>query len=143
VVDRATNHLGDSAGAGKGKEKMKQIFGLFGNQQEADVAINALQEAELGTHEIRVINEWNDTLEARFDFLPVSHPTSTLSGAVGPRGRVDTTAELGHEGAEFFKRSVERGGVLVQIELADESYGERVESILDAQDAVAVAVEPS
>lgn len=122
---------------------MEQVIGLFSSEAEARAAAKALQEAELGPSDIRVIKTWYDELETQFEFLPVSRPTSTISGAVGPRGRVDTSAELGGQGAEFFKRSLERGGALVLVQLSDDSYWERAESILDLQEAVAVAVRAS
>lgn len=118
---------------------MKQIIGLFSNQKGAGEAVRALENADLGESKIRTVNEWEEDMGRRLDVMPVSHPTSGLSGVVGPKEGVDTAAELGDEGAEFFKRSVERGGVLVLVDLSDEAYKNRTESILEKQNAVAVS----
>jgi hypothetical protein len=42
--------------------------------------------------------------------------------------------------AAFFKRSLERGGLIIAVDVSSDDYRKRAESILDNQNAVAVSV---
>jgi hypothetical protein len=120
---------------------MTKLLGLFSNQKEAETAVNALNEADIGETSIRVLSKWTKELEGPMQIMPVSNPTSGVTGAVGPRSRVDLTKNGGEEGdiAGFFKRSVQKGAVLVSANIQDDAYQERAESIFEKLNAVAVA----
>jgi hypothetical protein len=121
---------------------MIKLVSLFSDQKEADEAVKALADADLGNPDIRVLNEWTPELERKFQLLPVSNPASGISGAIGPRSRSGEILDDDDMGdpAEFFKRSVERGGVIVAVDVSNDAYRKRAESILDNQNAVAVSV---
>ncbi|MFN2172688.1 MAG: hypothetical protein ACK2U0_05800 [Candidatus Promineifilaceae bacterium] len=123
------------------KEKnMTKLFALFGNQKEAETAVNALNEAGLGRTSIRVLSQFNNELQGPLQLMPISHPTAGVTGAVGPRSRVDLTEDgLDGDIAGFFKRSLQKGAVLVAATLHDNAYKDRAESIFENLNAVAVA----
>ena len=121
-----------------------RILGLYNNQMEADEAVEALANADLGDHDIRVLSEWNEDLTKHLEVMPVSNPSSGLSGVVGPRGRsadeiLDETSK--GEAVNFFERSLQKGGLVVAVDVANDNYKKRAESILEKRDAVAVTTE--
>jgi hypothetical protein len=120
---------------------MTKFLGLFSNQKEAETAVNALNEADIGDTTISVLSQWTDDMEGPLLVMPISHPTSGVTGAVGPRARAELPDDGGDKDdvAGFFKRSVEKGAVLVAVNIHDEAYKDRAESILEKLNAVAVA----
>lgn len=119
---------------------MTQIIGLFSNQKEAEEAVEALTEAVLGEHDLRVIEKWEKTLDQPMKVLPISNPTSALSGVVGPRATIDKPmSQSSREAANFFRQSLKKGGVIVSVDLMEDRYRDRAKSVLQKQRAVAVA----
>jgi hypothetical protein len=120
---------------------MTKFYGLFSDQKEAETAFNVLNEADLGNTSIRVLNKWTNELEGPLQMLPISHPTASVSGVVGPRGKADLTEDGNDEGdiAGFFERSIQKGAVLVAATIHDNAYKDRAESIFEKLNAVAVA----
>lgn len=122
---------------------MIKLISLFSDQEEADKAVDALADADLGDADIQVISEWPGELDKKLQMLPVSNPSAGLSGAVGPRARADEIIDETSSGdaAEFFRRSLQRGGLIVAVDVDNDDYRKRAESILDNQNAVAVSIE--
>jgi hypothetical protein len=121
-----------------------KLLGLFPNQKEADEAVDALAKADLGDLDIRVLSEWTDELTEQLNVMPVSNPSSGLSGIAGPRGRtaddiLDETSK--GEAVKFFKRSLQKGGLVVAVDVSSDRYKKQAESILEKQNAVAVTRE--
>jgi len=119
---------------------MKKLYGLFSNQKEAEAAVNTLNEADIGETRIRVLDQWTNELEGPLQVIPISNTTAGVSGTVGPRARVDleNPGEAG-DIAGYFKRSLQKGAVIVVANLHDDAYKDRAESIFDNLNAVAVA----
>lgn len=112
---------------------MTQVIGLFSNQKEAEQAVRALASAKLGDNDIRTIEEWNKANDTGLEVIPAVNPDSGLAGAAGVGTTARPSLDLSDEEAEFFKRSVLKGGVLVVVDLSESAAVSRATSILEEQ----------
>lgn len=119
---------------------MRELIALYSTQEEAEKAVEVLAAATLGDHEVRVLSKWHDVKNRTLDIVPVSHPTSGLTGVVGPSANFTAAAPgSGDEANRFFDQALKKGGVLIAVQLGDDEYVDRAKSILGEQQAVAVA----
>lgn len=120
---------------------MSNVYALFANPEEAGDALHAVAESELGDCDVHLLTDWSDAPDADFLLKSVSNPVSEIAGQVGPRARPvpDAKNESAGDVAEFFKKSLEKGGQIVVVALADDSFEDRAVSILEMKNAVAVA----
>lgn len=113
---------------------MTQLIGLFAGQREADEAMKSLITAGIDGSDIRILEEWPGEPLSQMDVLPGPTPDIGVAGtaptlATEPSHRL----ELDGEAAQFFKRSVEKGGVLVVVETGDKGKVTQAKHILEAQ----------
>ena len=110
---------------------MTQLYGLFSNQKEAEQAVNALAEAKLDNSAIHTMEGWHA------DDAPVVIP-SVHAGSGGTIGVIPVTTSLpdfsvDNDAKQFFKRSLERGGVLVTVDPEDDTAFVEAKRILEQQ----------
>ena len=116
---------------------MTKLIGLFKNQEKAEEAINALSLADLDGVDFETIMQWNVEEEKQVKVAPV------LNTGYGPSGipvaaTLLSSWNLDDEEAEYFKRTVQHGGVLVVVDV-DNDKASQVSHILE-ENAEKVAV---
>ncbi len=107
---------------------MQQIVGLFSDQKKAEKAVDALATASLSESDIRTIDEWSDELDTEFDVAVAPNPDAGMIGMASP---ATPPLKLSNEQAQFFKRSLMNGGVLVIVEVAGDATSSRAKAILE------------
>lgn len=117
---------------------MTKLVGLFKEQEKAEKAINALSAADLDGVDFETIMQWNAEEKKQVEVAPV------LNTGYGPSGiPVAATLlpswNLDAEEEEYFKRTVQHGGVLVVVDADDEDHVSAVKRILE-ENAEKVAV---
>lgn len=110
---------------------MTQLVGLFSNQKEAEQAVNALAEAKLDNSAMHTMERWN------VNDAPVVIP-SVHAGSGGTIGAIPLTTfmpdvSVDNDAKQFFKRSLERGGVLVTVDPEDDVAFVEAKRILEKQ----------
>jgi hypothetical protein len=117
---------------------MTKLVGLFKDQEKAEDAINALSAADLDDVEFKTIMQWDAEQEKQVKVAPV------LNTGYGPSGipvaaTLASSWNLDDEEAEYFKRTVQHGGVLIVVDVDDEDRVSQVSHILE-ENAEKVAV---
>ncbi len=110
---------------------MQQIVGLFSDQKKAEKAVDALATASLSESDIRTIDEWSDELDTEFDVAVAPNPDAGMIGMASPASPATPPLKLSNEQAQFFKRSLMNGGVLVIVEVAGDATSSRAKAILE------------
>jgi len=108
---------------------MTKLIGLFADQQKAEKAINALSAADLDDVEFETILHWDKEQEKEAEIAPVSSTVFGSSGYPVAVGRVPSW-NLGSEEEQYFKRTVQNGGVLIVADVDDADQVPQVKHIL-------------
>lgn len=114
---------------------MPQVIALFENQKKAEAAIDTLTTAKLDEKNIRTIETWEgDTTANQINTpLPAADASTGITGVPLPSAISMPGLELSDEEAQYFKRSVEAGGVLVSVELSDDKELSQAKHALEEQ----------
>lgn len=107
---------------------MTTLIGLFEDQKKAEKAINALSAADLADVEFETILQWDEESAKELQVAP-AFAGSGSSGAAVAVSRVPSW-NLEDEEEQFFKRTVQRGGVLIVVDVDDEDQVPQVNQIL-------------
>ena len=111
---------------------MTQLYGLFSNQKEAEQAVNALAEAKLDNSAIHTMERWNVN-DAPVVIPSVHAGSGGTSGAAIPLTTILPDSSVDNDAKQFFKRSLERGGVLVTVDPEDDVAFVEAKRILEKQ----------
>lgn len=113
---------------------MTQLIGLVDGQREAGEMMKSLIAAGLDGSDIHIIEEWPDDPGPQVDLRPGPNPDFGVTGTTAAAGPdISRRLELGDEEAQFFKRSVQKGGVLVVVEASDTQAVTLAKRILEAE----------
>ncbi len=110
---------------------MSQLYGLFSNQKDAEQAVNALAEADLDNSAIHTMESLSaDTVSV---VIPAAQtgPNTTVGAVPLTNFLSDFSVDSGAK--QFFKRSLERGGVLVTVDPTDDTAFVQAKRILEQQ----------
>lgn len=107
---------------------MTTLIGLFEDQKKAEKAINALSAADLDDVEFETILRWDEEQEKEILVAPAFAGYGS-SGAAIAVSRVPSW-NLDDDEEQFFKRTVQRGGVLIVVDVDDEDQVPQVNRIL-------------
>lgn len=109
---------------------MTKLIGLFADEMKAEEAINALTTAGMDDVEFETISrgvDVNDTAVAAAPTLGADRGAAVVPVA----GNLFSSWSLDTEEAEYFRRNVQNGGVLVVVDVEDDDKLPRVRSILE------------
>lgn len=107
---------------------MTKLYGLFTNQKEAEQAVDTMAEAKLDNSAIRTIEEWNA------DDAPAVIPSVQAgTGGIIDGATLLPDSSMDNDAKQFFKRSLERGGILVIVDPEDHTAFVRAKRILEEQ----------
>lgn len=107
---------------------MTTLIGLFKDQKTAEEAVDALTAADLDDVEFETIIRWDEEQEKEIKVAPAFTGYGS-SGSPVAMGRVRSW-NLDDEEEQFFKRIVQRGGVLIVVDVDDEDQVPQVNRIL-------------
>ena len=109
---------------------MTSIVGLFTDEQKAEKAIENLGAAEaLADVEFKTISKWEREAETKVALVAGLGSGTTLAG-VPVAATSAPSWGLDDEETEYFKRTVQRGGVLVVVDVNDDDQVPQVRRIL-------------
>jgi hypothetical protein len=108
---------------------MTTLIGLFEDQQKAEKAIRALSAAQLKDVEFETIETWDEGYDTKVEAMPA------LNSGYGPGGIPVSAApapswSLDDQEADYFRRNVQNGGVLIVVEVGHEAQVPQVNHIL-------------
>ncbi|MCC6605019.1 MAG: hypothetical protein IT327_17560 [Anaerolineae bacterium] len=109
---------------------MTKLIGLFADEMKAEEAINALTTAGMDDIEFETISraaEASDTAVAAAPTLGADRGAAVVPVA----GNLFSSWSLDTEEAEYFRRNVQNGGVLVVVDVDDDDNLPRVRTILE------------
>ena len=107
---------------------MTTLIGLFSDQKMAEEAVNALSAADLDDVEFETILQWDEEQEKEIKVAPAFTGYGS-SGAPVAVSRAPSW-NLDDEEEQFFRRSVQHGGVLIVVDVDDEDQVPQVNRIL-------------
>ena len=108
---------------------MTTLIGLFKDQQKAEEAVNALSAAKFDDVEFETILHWDQEQEQEVEIAPALPTGYGSSGYPVAMGYVPSW-NLADDEEQFFKRTVQRGGVLIVVDVDDEDQVPQVNRIL-------------
>lgn len=120
---------------------MSTLYALFTNLEEAGDALAAIAKTQLGECDAKVVSNGSEVSGDGLVLKSVSNPVSEMVGQVGPRARPtpNEKSESSGDTTAFLKKSLDKGGRIVVVALAESAYEDRATSVLEMHNAVAIA----
>jgi hypothetical protein len=113
---------------------MTKIIGLVSDQTKAEQVINKLTQAHLGDIDIHTIDQWDeDATTTESPIMPAYNASSGVAGGAAFTKSKMPSLDLNEEEEQFFKRGVQKGGVVISVEPADDNDVPNVIRILEQQ----------